>query len=279
MRVPGFLAAVTASATLLAVTAGIAAQGPASVESVVDLVRTGPDDLIVNVRASVPVLEVLKFVCREANATCTIPEHLIAPPLAPLRARGTWTTVLGELLSGSGLNYATTPATAEAAPILMITEAEPLSRSTESGRAPGRTTLLDAPEAVPEVADQAIAEPAESEVAAPSAGSEPIGPLTMADTMTPAGAQAAAMMPVPFTDPQGKPMMVPIPTEQTAIPVGMTPFSTPDGNPLVVEPAPPSTVAPFSDPDGNPIPIPPPTPGVKLEHPLQPNPILAVKKK
>lgn len=247
---------------------------PEDAAAAVDVVRVGADEVIVNVRARVPVLAAARLLCEAVRATCTLPPANGSATVAPLRTRGTWVAVVNDLFKGAGLDFAASPARGETAPVLMVSDAAqgppraaatpqpalPTSLSTEVGASDESTEDLPTSDTPATPEPEAAASQTASE--APAAAE----PLTAASTGGISAPQP--MISTPFVAPDGKPLAVPAKTVPAA--AGLTPFVTPEGKPIVVDPAPAPIFAPFVDPDGNPIQV-TPTPGAVLGPPMAPN--------
>ncbi len=270
--VGAFLAVAAASAT--------AAEGqriPVSVEAVG--VR-----LVVRVMAPTTVRGVLEALCQRLETRCSLPAGAAEIPAHVGEFAGTWTEVVADLLQGSGLGYAATPAAPGRAALLVVEgpAGHDVSRATPADQA--------TPSGFGDSAASTLAEVAETSEAAPlpdsAAEAAPATPVGAEGSPLILDAKAAGAVPgqgtaaTPFANPDGSPVLARLDQAAAANASAgggpgwaVLPFADGNGKPMVTSVTnQPVTQTPFAGPDGQPWPAPPPQQDQKLQYPIPPTP-------
>jgi len=236
-------------------------------------VEYAPPTLAVQVIEPTDLRTILEAICQRTGVRCQIASSAAEIMVPPLSLTGRWNEVLGQLLEGTQLNYASM-ASGPFGPGLLLVEA----RSPGTGAQPASSEsaqtnrgALTSPDPwassvgrdvgnPPAAAAEASSSPVEAEASytAPTGGAPfvpPPGTVALPfpgaegrPIVVPAGGTPPGVAPNPFSDAFGNPILTP-PTGQ---PIVGSPFPGPNGQPIGTSPAPPG--------QGPPNPFGPPAP-------------------
>jgi hypothetical protein len=206
--------------------------------------------------------------------------------VSPGTRKGSWVEVVSSLLEGSGLSFAATPAVPGRQAKLLVEAVQDVkdpggrNAAVPSGRAGSSgvdAASLDAQPIEPVEQPASEEEAAQVDITAPLMGTDP-GSLVSLDPA--AGAVPGTDLAMtPFADGGGRPLLQRLPPRDGSSgpgggPPGVAtlPYSEPDGTPITVPITnEPLTLTPFAGPDGEPWPAPPPEPNQKLQYPIPAN--------
>jgi hypothetical protein len=243
-----------------------------------------PPTISVHLRKAMPLETVVAALCERVEARCDRIPATFPPRMVPRKdVSGAWEFVIEALMAGSGIGYAVVPPGEGRSPQLVIQGTSSLTRegspdASGLGEAPTPSAEAESVEEpiAPEATTPAEVEPNDAKADAKDHSPQPAIPAPVLPGSIPGGG-TPRFMATPFTGPDGRPLMVavPAPPPDTSTQTWVaTPFTDEGGGPLTVPFAPDrSPVAPFSDPNGNPIPIEVgKRPPAKLEYPIPPTP-------
>lgn len=259
-----FAGAFLASLSLGTGAIGADAVAPVSVDSL-------GATFTVKISSPVGLNTVLQALCERAEASCKLPADLPAQ-VQPRTIRGSWPDVVADLLHGSDLRFAVTPAVPGRSPYLVV---EPAAAAV-SGAVSGAP--VEAPAEAPTV--EAEAAPAEASPTAESSNDATAAAPTMSPDSPLVNAATAAATPgvsfavTPFADSQGNPIMSRVGANAPGGTVpgqAVLPWADEAGNAMVVPITnAPLSLTPFLGPDGEAWPAPVAQPNQKLQYPIPP---------